>query len=63
MTEELGRYVMKIHDRVVHTFPRFKGYPAEIKEELISWSLFKLLKYDYWKKLDPKKGSIFAYLT
>ena len=54
---------MKIHDRVVHTFPRFKGYPAEIKDELISWSLFKLLKYDYWKKLDPKKGSIFAYLT
>ena len=54
---------MKIHERVVNTFPRFKGYSAEVKEEIMSWSIFKLLKYDYWKRLDPARGSIFAYLT
>lgn len=63
MTEDMGRYVMKIHERVVNTFPRFKAYSAEVKEEIVSWSILKLLKYDYWKRLDPNKGSIFAYLT
>ena len=59
----MGRYVMKIHERVVNTFVRFKGYSAEVKEEIMSWSILKLLKYDYWKKLDPNRGSIFAYIT
>lgn len=63
MTEEFGRYVMQIHAKVANTFPRFKSYSADVKEEVMSWSILKLLKYDYWKRLDPAKGSIFAYLT
>lgn len=63
MTEELGRYVLKIHERVAHCFPRFKGYSEEVKEEIQSAAIYKFMQYRAWEKLDPSKGSIFAYLT
>lgn len=48
MTEELGRYVLKIHDRVANTFPRFKGYSTEVKEEIQSAAIYKFVKYRVW---------------
>lgn len=63
MTEELGRYVLRIHDRVANTFPRFKGYSAEVKEEIQSAAIYKFVKYHVWQRLDPDKGSVFAYIT
>lgn len=43
--------------------PRFKNYSMEIKEEIISWSLHKFIRNESWRKLDPTKGSTFAYIT
>ena len=63
MTEEMGRYVMQIHDRVSRTFPRFKNYPTEVKEEIQSAAIYKFVKYRVWEKLDPSRGSMFAYIT
>lgn len=63
MTEELGRFVLRIHAKVANTFPRFKGYSSEVKEEIQSAAIYKFVKYRVWEKLDPDKGSVFAYLT
>ena len=43
--------------------PRFKNYPMEVKEEIVSWSLHKFVKNESWRRLDPTKGSTFAYIT
>ena len=62
MTEKLAEYVISIHNKVT-AMPRFKNYPMEVKEEIISWSLHKFIKNESWKRLDPEKGSTFAYIT
>lgn len=62
MTERLAEYVISIHNKVT-AMPRFKNYPMEVKEEIISWSLHKFVKNESWKRLDPEKGSTFAYIT
>lgn len=53
---------MTIHNKVT-SMPRFKNYPIEVKEEIVSWSLHKFIKNESWKRMDPDKGSLFAYIT
>ena len=53
---------MTIHNKVT-SMPRFKNYPIEVKEEIISWSLHKFIKNESWRRMDPEKGSLFAYIT
>lgn len=62
MTEKFAVYLMTIHNKVT-TMPRFKNYPMEVKEEIISWSLHKFIKNEAWRRMDPDKGSLFAYIT
>lgn len=62
MTEQFAVYLMTIHNKVT-SMPRFKNYPIEVKEEIISWSLHKFIKNESWRRMDPEKGSLFAYIT
>lgn len=62
MTEKFAEYLILIHNKVT-SMPRFKNYSMEIKEEIVSWSLHKFIRNESWRKLDPTKGSTFAYIT
>lgn len=56
----MGVYMLYIADRVINS-PSFRGYAKDIKEELKSEALLKMMK-NYKNLKEENKDSFFGYL-
>ena len=60
MTDRFARHLMTIQEKVIQ-FPRYRGYPKEIKDEMRSHNLQRWVKKG-WQSINPDKNP-FAYIT
>lgn len=60
-SERLGQLLMVMHDRILG-HRDFREYRRDIKEEMMSFSLFRILKRGL-ATYDPARGSPFSYFT
>ena len=60
MTERFARHLMTIQEKVIQ-FPRYRGYPQEIKDEMRSHNQYRWVLKG-WKSINPDKNP-FAYIT
>lgn len=60
MTDRFARHLLLIQENVLK-FPRYRGYPQEIKDEMRSHNLQRWVKKG-WQSINPDKNP-FAYIT
>lgn len=60
-SERLGELLMLLHDRIMGS-GRFRGYRQDLKEEMKSFSLYRILKCGL-KSYDFSKKNPFGYFT
>lgn len=59
-TEELGQYILTIADKVLQ-FPSFRSYSRQLKDDMKSYSVERMMKRGIWT-VDPTKNP-FSYFT
>lgn len=60
MTDEFARMLLLIQEKVLE-FPRFSGYPEEVKDEMRSENIMRWVKRG-WRTINPEKNA-FSYIT
>lgn len=60
MTERFAMHLLTIQEKVIQ-FPRYRGYPQEIKDEMRSHNQYRWVLKG-WKSINPDKNP-FAYIT
>lgn len=60
-SEKLGKMLIELHDGVLK-HANFYRYPQDLKDEMKSFSLYRILKCGL-KSFNPEKSTAFAYFS